>query len=61
MSTTKLLTPKEAADFLKVSVHTLSKWRQKGTGPEYTRTGNRIKYEKKTLQEYLKKNRVSVV
>ncbi len=56
---TELLTPKEAAAFLKVSIHTLAKWRQHKTGPEYTRTGNRIKYTKKALETYLKENTVS--
>ncbi len=53
---TELLTPKEAAAFLKVSIHTLAKWRQLKTGPAYTRTGNRIKYSRKALETYLKKN-----
>jgi excisionase family DNA binding protein len=53
------MTPTEAAEYLKVSVHALAKWRQKGTGPGYTRTGNRIKYPKKALDGYLKKNVVT--
>ncbi len=53
---TELLTPKEAATFLKVSIHALAKWRQLKTGPAYTRTGNRIKYSRKALEAYLKKN-----
>jgi DNA-binding transcriptional MerR regulator len=53
------MTPTEAAEYLKVSVHALAKWRQKGTGPEDTRTGNGVKYPKKVLDSYQKKNVVT--
>jgi len=56
MAATELLTPRQAAEALKVSVHTLAKWRQIRTGPAYTRTGNRIKYSRRALEAYLKKN-----
>jgi len=55
----ELLTPKEAAAFLKVSVVTLAKWRGQKRGPEYTRTGRTVKYDRKDLETYLKKNTVS--
>ena len=51
-----LLTPKEAAAFLKVSVITLAKWRGKKSGPAYTRTGRTIKYTREALEDYLRKN-----
>jgi excisionase family DNA binding protein len=54
-----LLTPKEAAAFLKVSVITLAKWRGKKSGPAYTRTGRTIKYTRQALEEFLQKNAVS--
>jgi predicted site-specific integrase-resolvase len=54
----ELFTPRQAAEFLKVSIHSLAKWRQSKTVPGYTRTGNRIKYERKALEDYLKRNRV---
>ena len=47
---------KEAASFLKVSVVTLAKWRQKESGPAYTRTGRTIKYTREALECYLRKN-----
>jgi excisionase family DNA binding protein len=53
---TELLTPKEAAAFLKVSVITLAKWRGRKSGPAYTRTGRTIKYSREALEDYLRKN-----
>lgn len=41
MSTPVLLTPKEAAAFLRVSEKTLEGWRSKGTGPKFRRLGHR--------------------
>jgi excisionase family DNA binding protein len=55
----ELLTAKEAAAFLKVSVVTLAKWRGQKKGPEYTRTGRTIKYSQQALEAYLKKNVVA--
>ena len=55
----ELLTPKEAAAFLKVSVVTLAKWRGQKKGPSYTRTGRTIKYSREALEAYLKKNVVA--
>lgn len=52
----ELLTAKEAASFLKVSVVTLAKWRQKESGPAYTRTGRTIEYTREALEDYLRKN-----
>ena len=53
---TELLTPREAAAFLKVSVVTLAKWRGKKSEPAYTRTGRTVKYTRKALEDYLRKN-----
>ena len=55
----ELLTAKEAATFLKVSVITLAKWRGKKSGPAYTRTGRTIKYTREALEDFLRKNLVS--
>ncbi len=59
MSNIELLTTKEAAGFLKVSTITLAKWRGQKKGPKYTRTGRTIKYTRKDLEGYLKRNTVS--
>jgi|GEM_PF-1346149 len=53
---TEVLTPRETAGFLKVSIHTLAKWRSTKKGPEYMRTGRLVKYDRRTLETYLKKS-----
>lgn len=50
---TEVLTPREAAGFLNVSVHTLAKWRCNKKGPGYMRTGRLIRYDRKVLEAYL--------
>jgi len=54
MQITELLTPREAGQFLKVSVHTLAKWRCNKKGPEYMKTGKLVKYERMALEMYLR-------
>lgn len=49
-----LLTPREAADSLRVSLRTLGKWRREGKGPAGVRLGyNKIVYSKSVLQAWL--------
>ena len=45
----ELLTPKEASQMLKVSIHTLAKWRSQGQGPDYVKTGKSVKYSRDTV------------
>ena len=45
----ELVTPKEAAKFIKMSVSWLAKARQRGHGPEYVRFGTSIRYLKSKL------------
>jgi hypothetical protein len=45
----ELVTPKEAAKFIKMSVSWLAKARQRGDGPEYVRFGTSIRYLKSKL------------
>jgi excisionase family DNA binding protein len=52
----KLLTPKEAAELLKVSVSWLAKARMRGDGPAYTKVGRAIRYTELALQQWLKAN-----
>lgn len=53
MSTTALLTPKEAAAFLQVSEKTLEKWRTTGKGPKFRRLGHRtVRYLQNDLTEW---------
>ena len=55
----ELLTTKEAAAFLKLAPITLAKWRAQKRGPTWTRTGRTIKYRRRDLEAYLKKNAVT--
>ena len=53
----KLLTEREAADFLGYSVRTLQKWRITGNGPIYVRVSNRsVRYRRKELMDWSEKN-----
>jgi len=49
----ELLTSREAAEFMKISIHTLEKWRAIGTGPAYVRAGRQARYDKETLEQWL--------
>jgi hypothetical protein len=44
-----LVTPKEAAKIIKMSVSWLAKARHRGDGPEYVRFGTSIRYLKSKL------------
>ncbi|MGB3375048.1 MAG: helix-turn-helix domain-containing protein [Microbacterium sp.] len=54
-----LLTPKQVAEWLGVSVATLSDWRYKQTGPTFTTLGRMIRYEHDRIQEFIDAGRVS--
>lgn len=50
-----IYTPKEAADFLKVSEKTLEGWRCAEVGPKFYRMGNRcVRYFKSDLEAWVK-------
>lgn len=46
----------KAAEFLGVSVTTLSKWRWLGKGPKFVRIGRSIRYPLESLQAYVAEN-----
>jgi predicted DNA-binding transcriptional regulator AlpA len=48
-----LLTVEESAGVLRVSPHTLDKWRTYGGGPRYTRVGRRIRYRSSDLSRFI--------
>lgn len=54
----QLLTEKETAKYLKISVHTLRVHRQKNIGIPYVKMGN-IRYRMSDIQEYIENNIVS--
>jgi predicted DNA-binding transcriptional regulator AlpA len=49
-----LLTPKEAATLLKVSVSWLAKARMRGDGPPFIRIGRSIRYAEATLLQWMR-------
>ncbi len=51
---TVLLTPKEAARMLKVSLSWLAKARMRGDGPSYIKLGRSIRYTEASLQQWMK-------
>jgi predicted DNA-binding transcriptional regulator AlpA len=50
----RLLTPNEAAHFLRVSVSWLAKARMRGDGPPYIRIGRSIRYSEAALLQWMK-------
>jgi Helix-turn-helix domain len=50
----RLLTPKEAAHFLRVSLSWLAKARMRGDGPPYIRVGRPIRYSETALLLWMK-------
>jgi Helix-turn-helix domain len=50
----RLLTPIEAATFLRVSLSWLAKARMRGDGPVYLRVGRSIRYSETALLQWMK-------
>jgi predicted DNA-binding transcriptional regulator AlpA len=50
----KLLTPKEAAELLKVSLSWLAKARMRGDGPPFIKIGRSIRYSEAGLFQWMK-------
>jgi predicted DNA-binding transcriptional regulator AlpA len=53
----RLLTPKEAAHLLRVSLSWLAKSRMRGDGPPYIRIGRSIRYSEADLIQWMKSRR----
>ena len=49
----ELLTAAEAADYLRSTVHTLTRWRYKRVGPPATKVGARVMYQRAHLDRWL--------
>ncbi len=47
------MTRPEAADFLRVSVHTLADWASQRKGPKMYKIGRRVLYKRKDLIEFV--------
>jgi predicted DNA-binding transcriptional regulator AlpA len=50
----RLLTPTEAADFLRVSLSWLAKARMRGDGPPFIRVGRSIRYSETALLQWMR-------
>jgi excisionase family DNA binding protein len=50
----RLLTPKEAAELLKVSLSWLAKARMRGDGPPFIKIGRSIRYSEMALMQWMK-------
>ena len=48
-----LLSEREAAIYLSISVSTIRRWRYAGTGPEYFSYGDIIRYRKECLDAFV--------
>jgi excisionase family DNA binding protein len=49
----QLLSSDEAAEFLRISRHTLPQWRKLGRSPPYRRMGRRVVYVRKDLEAFV--------
>jgi predicted DNA-binding transcriptional regulator AlpA len=50
----RLLTPREAADFLRVSMSWLAKARMRGDGPAFLKVGRCVRYRESALLQWLR-------
>ena len=57
MSIPKLITSSQLAERLGLKSQTLSKWRTKGSGPDFVRLHGDIYYEEAVVQKWLDSNR----
>jgi excisionase family DNA binding protein len=52
-----LLTQQQLADELQVSVRTLERWRQEGTGPAFIQVGRAPRYRRADVDAWLEQRR----
>ncbi len=57
-SDSRLYSPREAAEFLGVSVHTLARWRVLGTGPAFVKFSRAkqaiVRYRREDLERFIR-------
>jgi hypothetical protein len=58
---TKKLTPREAADYLKRSAKTLSRWRTQGKGPPFIKKEGLVMYDQTVIDRWLEEGLVNSV
>lgn len=56
---TNLITEKEAASFLNISIKTLQAWRYKGYGPTYIKFTRKIAYTVSDLQSFIDSQKIT--
>lgn len=56
----RLLTTAEVADYLRLPVATLHRWRHGGVGPEAMRIGRHLRYEVADVDRWLMENKKPV-
>lgn len=56
----KLLTDKEAAEYLTLSVSTLRAWRLKGVGPSYRKLEGAVRYNILDLNDFVDNNLINL-
>jgi excisionase family DNA binding protein len=52
-----LWTETEAAEYLRVHVATLRRWRAEGTGPPWLRAGRSLRYRRADVDDWLRQQR----
>ncbi len=60
MQTSPIVSEKEAARILGISVHTMRARRFKGLPPEFLKIGKAVRYEREALERFLASCRVRV-
>lgn len=58
MEDDRFLSPAEVAQMLQLSLRTLDRYRRAGTGPDYHRTGNRVRYRQRDVEAWARARRV---
>jgi predicted DNA-binding transcriptional regulator AlpA len=52
----QLLTTAEAATYLRMAAHTLTRWRSQGKGPSFVRVGGSVFYRVTELEAYIERS-----
>jgi excisionase family DNA binding protein len=58
VTTPDLLTPQEAADYLRLPVRQLQQWRYLHKGPAYVKAGHAVRYRRTDLDVWVLANRI---
>ncbi len=53
VTTTRLLTAQELADFLQVPVATLYSWQHRGVGPKAAKVGRHLRYRQSEVEQWI--------